>query len=88
MQINKIYPSIIALVLIVLGSYLISNLVDKSYDFGKLVGFLTFYYAIIVLLSFGATNFLKIRNGNLIGSVLGFIVSVLLWFKFGNKAKK
>ena len=85
---KQVHSSIIALVLIILGSYLISSMVDKSYDFGKLVGFLTFYYAIIVLFSFGMDNLLKIKNGSLIGSILGFIVSVVLWLKFGNKAKK
>ena len=85
---NTIYSPIIALVLILLGSYLISNVVDKNYDFGKLVGFLTFYYAIIVLFSFGMNNLLKIKNGVLIGSILGFIVSVVLWFMYGDMAKK
>ena len=83
-----VYSSITALVLIILGSYLISGVVDKSYDFGKLVGFLTFYYALIVLFSFVATNFLKIRNGNLIGSLVGFLISIILWFNFGSKSKK
>ena len=73
-------------VLIILSSYLITDFVDKSYSFPKLAMFLIFYYALII---FGAILGSKhLKNGKMIGSIGGFILSIILWFLFGKNAKK
>ena len=80
--------TLIALGLILASSFLITNVIDKSYDFVKLIGYLLFYYVLIVLFSFLANKYLKIGNSKLIGSIIGLIISIFLWIMFGDKAKK
>jgi Na+/proline symporter len=72
--------------LIFLSSFLFTNLVDKSYSPFKLPLFLIFYYCLILLGAFLGNKYIK-KNGKMIGSVAGFLLSVLLWFKFGDYAK-
>ena len=74
--------------MIVFSSYLITNFLDKSYSFSKLSAFLLFYYFLIILFAWLSVNKFKIKNGKMIGSTLGFLVSLVLWFMFGKQAKK
>jgi hypothetical protein len=73
--------------LILLSSFVITNFLDKRYSFPKLSAFLLFYYFLIVVFAMGASKFLKTKHSKLIGSILGFVVSLLLWFNFGDYAK-
>uniref|UniRef100_A0A6C0I9G6 Uncharacterized protein n=1 Tax=viral metagenome TaxID=1070528 RepID=A0A6C0I9G6_9ZZZZ len=70
--------------LIILASFIITKYLNKDYSFAKLSGFMLFYYAL--MLSLGYLLQSKMKNGKLIGSVIGFVLSVLLWFKFGKYA--
>ena len=75
--------------IIVLSSFIVTNFLNKNYSFVKLTSFLLFYYALIVLFSFLAVKFFKKNKYNkLIGSVIGFIISIILWFVFGYYAQK
>ena len=73
--------------LILLSSFIITMFLDKRYSFPKLSVFLLFYYFLIVVFAMGASKFLKFKHSRLIGSIVGFVVSLLLWFKFGDYAK-
>jgi len=73
--------------LIIFSSFVITTFLDKRYSFFKLSGFLLFYYSLILLFAFLATKFLKVNNSKVIGSVFGFMVSLLLWNRFGDYAK-
>ena len=72
--------------LIFLSSFLFTNFVDKSYSSFKLPMFLIFYYGLILLGAFLGSKYIK-KNGRMIGSVAGFVLSVILWVKFGEYAK-
>ena len=75
--------------LIIITSFVITNFLNKDYSFIKLTSFLLFYYALIVLFAWLAMKYIKdIKYNQLIGSVLGFIISIALWFKFGYYAMK
>ena len=74
--------------LIIFSSYIITNFLDKSYSFGKLSAFLLFYYFLIILFAWIFTSKIKITNGKMIGSIAGFITSLILWFMYGKQAKK
>ena len=76
---------IVAIILI--SSFLITQ-VDKSYDFIKLSGYLFFYYVLILLFSHLAKRYLQINNAKMICSSFGLFISLILWFMFGNNAKK
>lgn len=73
--------------LIVFSSYLITSFVDKSYSFTKLTAFLIFYYGLVILGAYLGKKYIK-KNGQMIGSISGFVISVLLWLAFGKNAKK
>jgi Na+/proline symporter len=72
--------------IIILSSFLITKFLNDKYSFIKLTGFLLFYYFLIVLFSWLAMKYLK--NGKLIGSIVGFILSIILWNIFGHYALK
>lgn len=72
--------------IIVAASYILTNFIDKSYSFPKVTGFMLFYYALILLFAFLGNKYFKVSKK--IGSIVGFIVSVLLWILFGKNAKK
>ena len=75
--------------IIIFSSFIVTNFLNKKYSFVKLTSFLLFYYALIVLFSFLAVKFFKKNKYNkLIGSVIGFIISIILWFVFGYYAQK
>lgn len=75
--------------LIIITSFVITNFLNKDYSFIKLTSFLLFYYALIVLFAWLAMKYIKgVKYNQLIGSVLGFIISIALWFKFGYYAMK
>jgi hypothetical protein len=72
--------------LLVLASFIITTFLEKQYSFVKLSAFMLFYYALIVIFSMIGQKILP-KGGKLIGSVLGLLTSVLLWFKFGDYSK-
>ena len=80
---NLTVPVIISLI-IILSSYIITNYLNKQYSFAKLSGFLLFYYAIIILFSWLSVKYFK--STKMIGSIVGFVLSVLLWFMFKDYA--
>jgi hypothetical protein len=81
------YTILLISALILLSSFVITMFLDKRYSFPKLSAFLLFYYFLIVVFAMGASKFLKFKHSRLIGSILGFVVSLLLWFKFGDYSK-
>ena len=72
--------------LLVLASFIITNFLEKQYSFPKLAGFMLFYYALIVIFSMIGQKVFP-NGGKLIGSILGLLISVLLWFNFGDYSK-
>ena len=81
---------IISLV-ILFSSFIISNYVDKSYDFMKLFAFLIFYYVLILIFAYLFQKLMKNvspKQSKMTGSIVGFVVSIILWIFFGKNAKK
>jgi len=76
-------PVLLISALVLLSSFIITYFLDKRYSFVKLSGFLLFYYFLIIVFSMMFSKFLKFKNSKLIGSALGLIVSLILWFNFG-----
>ena len=83
MKLNLLIPLVISLI-IILASFIITKYLSKEYSFAKLSGFLLFYYAIIILFSWLSVKYFK--STKMIGSVIGFVLSVLLWFIFKDYA--
>ena len=79
--------NLLNIILILFSSYIITTFLDKKYSFFKLSGFLLFYYFLILLFANLSGKFLKFKNSKTIGSIVGFIVSIILWFNFGYYAK-
>ena len=82
---NLLIPTLIS-ALIVLSSYIITSHLSKSYSFPKLTGFLLFYYAIIIFFAWLSVKYFK--STKMIGSIIGFVISVVLWFIFKDYALK
>jgi len=80
---NLAVPAIISLI-IILSSYIITNYLSKQYSFVKLSAFLLFYYGIIILFAWLSVKYFK--STKMIGSMVGFALSVLLWFMFKDYA--
>ena len=75
--------------IIIISSFLITEFLSKNYSFPKLTAFLLFYYALIILFAWLAVKYFKnVKYNKTIGSVIGFIISVVLWFTFGTYAQK
>jgi hypothetical protein len=81
------YNNLLPLALIIVAaSFILTNFIDKTYSFPKVTAFMLFYYALILLFAFLGNKYFKVSKK--VGSIVGFIVSVLLWLSFGKKAKK
>jgi len=75
--------------IIIISSFLITEFLSKNYSFPKLTAFLLFYYSLIILFSWLAVKYFKqVKYNKTIGSIVGFVLSVVLWFTFGKYAQK
>lgn len=79
------YLNLIVLSLIILSSFVFTK--NSSYDFMKFTGYLVFYYILIVLGGI-LGHLVNKKYGKMVGSIAGFVVSVLLWNKYGELSKK
>ena len=81
--------SMVIICTILLSSIIVTNIIDPSYDLIKLLSILEFYYLFMIIFSFlcGAL-FPLFMYSKFAGSVFGFGVSILLWFKYGQFSAK